>query len=111
MRIEQKHSLGEAEAMRRIDTVLDDLLGREPPGGITVSNAWKNWNGNRMDFSLSAGKGMFRTTVSGTMLVTKGAVVVESELPGLVRSFVGEDRVAGVLQRELARVLAEDGRR
>jgi hypothetical protein len=106
MRIEQEHRLGQAEAIRRIDTVLDDLMTREPPGGITISNAWKNWNGNRMEFSLSAGKGPFRTTVSGTMLVTDDRVLVQSELPGIVRSFVGEDRVAGVLQRELARVLS-----
>ncbi len=105
MRIEQKHRLGQQEAIRRIDTILDDLMAREPPGGITVSNAWKNWDGNRMDFSASAGKGLFRTTVSGRMLVTDDAVVVESELPGIVKSFIGEERVAAVLQRELERVL------
>jgi len=34
-------------------------------------------------------------------------VVMDSELPGLVRSVVGEDRIREVISRELGRLLGE----
>jgi hypothetical protein len=105
MRVEQQHALGQAEAIRRIDTFLDELMAR-PPGGVTIGRAEKTWTGNRMDFALNASRGFFGATVSGAMVVTDDTVEIETSLPGLVRSFVGEDAVRDAISRELARVLA-----
>jgi hypothetical protein len=107
MRVEQRHDLGQAEAIRRVDGFLDELMARQAPGRITITNARKSWAGNRMDFSFNAGKGFFATNLAGNMVVTDDAVVVESHLPGIVKSFVGEDKIREVIGRELARVLRE----
>lgn len=105
MQIEQPHSLGQAKAISRIDTFLDDLMRRQPPGGVTIKDAWKEWDGNRMNFSFAAGKGFLSTTIRGVMEVTKDKVVLTSELPALVRSVLGEDRIKETISRELARLL------
>jgi hypothetical protein len=105
MQIEQPHGLGEANAISRIDRFLDDLMLRQPPGGVTIKDARKEWDGNRMSFSFAAGKGFFSTTIRGVMEVTKDRVLLTSELPALVRGVVGEHRIREVIARELARIL------
>jgi len=106
MHIEHPHALGEEEAVRRIDRFLDDLMRCEPPAGVRITSPWKSWNGNVMDFSFNAGKGFFSATISGTMVVTGDRVEFDTELPALIRSFVGEEMIAGVVRRELGRILA-----
>jgi hypothetical protein len=105
MQIEQSHALGEAKAISRIDNFLDDLMRRQPPGGVTIKDARKEWDGNRMNFSFAAGKGFISTTIRGVMEVTKDKVVLTSQLPALVRSVLGEERIRETIARELARIL------
>ena len=106
MKIEQLHALGREEAANRIDHFLENLMQRQPPGGVTVKNPRKDWVGHTMNFSFTAAKGLFGTMISGLMHVHDDRVVVESELPALVRSFVGEDRIRATISRELGRILA-----
>jgi hypothetical protein len=107
MHIEEQHQLGQAEAISRIDSFLDALMERQPPGGVTIRNPQKSWSGNTMEFSFTAAKGLFGTSISGRMQVEDDRVVVDSELPALVRSFVGEDRIRDVISRELGRLLSQ----
>jgi hypothetical protein len=106
MHIEEQHQLGREEAAARIDNFLEALMERQPPGGITIKEPQKSWNGNTMDFSFTAAKGLFGTSISGRIKVDDDRVTVDSELPALVRSFVGEDRVRETISRELARLLS-----
>jgi len=106
MHIEEEHGLGQQEAKERIDSFLEALMQRRPPGGVAIRNPEKAWNGNTMDFSFTAAKGLFGTSISGRMRVEDDRVVVDSELPVLVRSFVGEDRIKETISRELARLLS-----
>jgi hypothetical protein len=107
MKVVQQHKLGQAEAIKRIDRFLDKLMAREPPAGVTIKNPQKTWNGNRMDFAFNASRGFFGTTIEGKVQVTDDEVVLDSELPGLVRTFVGEDTVRDVIARELGRLLED----
>lgn len=104
MRIEQPHTLGQAAAISRIDQFLEKLV-QNPPGGVTVKDAQRDWNGNRMSFSFTAAKGFLGTTVRGVMDVLDDKVVVESELPSLVRNLLGEDRIRHVIANELGKML------
>jgi hypothetical protein len=104
MRIEQIHSLGQQEAINRIDRFLERLVNN-PPGGVTVKNAQRDWDGNRMNFSFTASRGFFGTTIEGVMDVLNDKVVIESELPGLVRNVVGEDRIRHVIADQLGNML------
>ncbi len=104
MRIEQSHSLGEQAAIGRIDHFLERLV-KNPPGGVTVKDAQREWTGNRMTFSFTAAKGFLGTTIRGVMEVLDDRVVVESELPGLVKNLLGEDRIRQVIAGELGTML------
>ena len=104
MRIEQPHSLGKDEAIDRIDRFLERLV-QHPPGGVTVKDARREWDGNRMTFAFTAARGFMGTSIKGVMDVLDDKVVVESELPGLVRNLLGEDRIRQVIANELGNML------
>jgi hypothetical protein len=104
MRIEQSHMLGREAAMSRIDQFLERLAGN-PPGGVTIKEARRDWDGNRMNFAFTAAKGFLGTSIRGVMDVTDDAVVIESDLPPLVRNLLGEDRIRHIIATELGGVL------
>jgi hypothetical protein len=104
MRIEKSHSLGQQEAINRIDHFLERLVSN-PPGGVTVKNAQREWDGNRMNFSFTASRGFFGTTIQGVMDVLNDKVVIESELPALVKNVLGEDRIRHVIGDQLGNML------
>jgi hypothetical protein len=104
MRIEQPHALGQEAAISRIDQFLEKLV-QNPPGGVTIKDAQRDWNGNRMNFSFTAAKGFLGTSIRGVMDVLDDRVVVESDLPGLVKNLLGEDRIRQVIANELGSML------
>jgi hypothetical protein len=104
MRIEQPHGLGKTEAIGRVDRFLDRLI-QDPPGGATIKEPRKEWDGNRLTFSFAIARGFFGTTLTGTMEVGDDRVVVDSDLPALVTSFVGEERIRQVIADHLGNVL------
>jgi hypothetical protein len=106
MQIEEAHELGQEEAIRKIDGFLDDMIRREPPGGVTVTDRRKRWDGNRMDFSFRAAKGPFGATISGSMTVTDDRVMVESQIPPIIKAVVGEDRIRSTISRHLRGLLS-----
>jgi hypothetical protein len=104
MRIEQPHTLGQEAAKARIDHFLEKLV-QNPPGGVTVKEAQREWNGNQMTFSFTAAKGFLGTSVRGVMDVLDDRIIVESELPSLVKNLLGEDRIRHVIAEQLGSML------
>lgn len=104
MRIEQPHTLGQQEAIGRIDHLLD-RLAEQPPGGVTISDAVKEWDGNRMTFSFTAAKGGFGTSIRGQLEVTDDRVVVDADLPVFLKAVLGEARIQQAIAGGLANVL------
>ncbi|HEY3381947.1 MAG TPA: polyhydroxyalkanoic acid system family protein [Vicinamibacterales bacterium] len=106
MRIEQGHQLSLDEAMGRVDQFLDGLAQQTLPGGLTIKDPLKVWEGNRMTFSFTAAKDAFGLTIRGAVEVTDQHALVETDLPALVKTFIGEDRIKDLVSRELGKVLA-----
>ena len=106
MRIEHPHALGRQEAISRLDHLLDALV-KDPPGGAEISNIVKEWDDNRMRFSFTASKGGFGTTIRGTLDVTDDRVVVDADLPALVKAVLGEARVQQAVSGGLRDVLGQ----
>jgi hypothetical protein len=104
MRIEQPHALGQKEAVGRVDRFLDRLI-QAPPAGATITEVRKRWDGQRLTLSFAIARGFFKAAFSGTMDVTDDRVVLDAELPALVRSFVGEERVRQTIAEHLGQVL------
>jgi hypothetical protein len=104
MRIEQPHALGQQEAIGRMNGLLDRLI-QDPPGGATIKEVRKRWDGQRMTFFFAVSRGFFGAEFSGSMDVTDDRVVVAAELPPLVKRFVGEERVMQTIADHLGHVL------
>jgi hypothetical protein len=107
MRIERNHNLGQQEAIRRIDTFLDELMMRRLPAGLHIKTPSKIWSGNLMHFSFKAKKGWLGTTIAGSILVTDQSVVFDSDLPGLVTTFVSEEAIRNLITQEFDDLLGE----
>jgi hypothetical protein len=105
MHLEISHSCSQQEAVQRIDALWEKLLMSPFPGGIEVQVVERQWRDNLMEFSFTAGQGLFTASISGRMLVTEGLVVVDSVLPPIVTSLVGEEGVKALLGRKLNEVL------
>jgi hypothetical protein len=101
MHIEPNHNVGKEEAIRKIDTFLDDLMRRQFPGGVTIEEPSKSWSDNAMRFSFKAKKGFIGTTISAVIRVNDDPLVMDSDLPGLVATFVSEDKIRNVINEQL----------
>jgi hypothetical protein len=101
MHIERSHNVGKEEAIHKIDTFLDDLMRREFPGGVTIKEPSKSWSDNAMRFSFKAKKGFIGTTISAVIRVNDDSVVMDSDLPALVTTFVSEDKIRNVINEQL----------
>jgi len=104
MHIEQSHSIGQRAAVSRIDHFLERLV-QNPPGGVAVTDTLREWDGNRMTFAFTAGNGFIGTTIRGVLDVLDKKVVLEAEVPVLIRTLLGEDRIRQVIARELGALL------
>lgn len=106
MRIERNHSASQQQAIQTIDSFLDELMKRDFPGGVVVKEPVKSWSGNTMNFSFKVKKGLLSTKIEGDIEVRDGKVILDSELPGLVRTFVSEEKVADVISKQIDNLFA-----
>jgi hypothetical protein len=104
MRVETAHALGRAVARQRLDRIVDDLTTRAWPG-VDVSDITHRWSGDRLEFGFTAAKGFFSVAMRGHLDVYDTRAVLDVEVPPMVTTFLGEDRVRTALQTELERVL------
>lgn len=104
MLIRFEHNVGQAGAVRRLNEKINSLMRQSFPG-VTIKDPQSNWRGNVLNFSFRARKGLFSPTISGTVTVTDKSVVLESQLPGTVSIFVGEDKIKSVIKAELRKIL------
>lgn len=100
MQIVRSHKIEKANAVKKIDSFLNALMRREFPGGVKIKDAEKHWNGDNMTFSFKAKKGLVGTTISGSILVTDSNVKLTSNLPGLVTTFVSEEKIKNVISQQ-----------
>jgi hypothetical protein len=76
-------------------------MRREFPGGVIIKESSKSWSDNSMRFSFKAKKGFIGAMISGVIRVSDESVVIDSELPGLVATFVSEDKIREVIDKQL----------
>lgn len=101
MKIERNHKASQQEAIQKIDSFLDELMKRDFPGGVVVKEPTKSWSGNTMDFSFKLKKGLFGTKLAGKIQVEDGKIILNSELPGLVKTLVSEEKISDVIGQQI----------
>jgi hypothetical protein len=83
----------------------DDLFSGAAGGSVEIVDQQKEWEGSSMAFSFVGRVGFISVPVSGTLEVDEVNVTVTSELPSMVRNFVGEEKVAAGIEKQLRRLL------
>lgn len=101
MRIERNHKASQQEAIQKIDTFLDELAKRDFPGGVVVKEPTKSWSGNTMNFSFKLKKGLVSTKLAGDIQVEDGKIIMNSQLPGLIKTFVSEEKISDVIGQQI----------
>ena len=93
------------EAISIVDRSADSLFEGVGGGQVELVDRKKDWNGRQMDFSLTAQAGFISVPISGMVVVDEVNVTVYCELPALVKTFVGEDKVRGGIESKMRGLL------
>ena len=93
------------EAILIVDRSANDLFDGAGGGAVELVERKKGWNGPLMDFSLTARLGFISLPISGNVVVDEVNVTVHCELPALVKTFVGEDKIRAGVERKVRGML------
>jgi hypothetical protein len=107
MEVSVDHRLKKAEAIRRIDTGIQELLASPEASKFKVSILKKVWTGETLEFVAKASKSLISVRLAGKVHVKNHSVKVSCDLPSLLKTFVGEDAVKDTVIAKLRQVLGE----
>jgi hypothetical protein len=93
------------EAIVIVDRSAEDLFDGAGGGSVELVERKKGWKGPLMDFSLTARVGFISLPISGMVVVDEVNVTVNCELPALVKTFVGEDKIRASVERKVRGML------
>jgi hypothetical protein len=93
------------EAILIGDRSANDLFDGAGGGAVELVERKKGWKGPLMDFSLTARVGFIALPISGNVVVDEVNVTVHCELPALVKTFVGEDKIRAGVERKVRGML------
>jgi hypothetical protein len=97
MRITVSHDSGKAEAMRAVNGAVDQVLRPIFAGPLPMSSVHKQWRGDTLEFSVSAGlAGAMRTPIAGRITVDERDVTIEVDLPPWLEKLLPKSVRSGV---------------
>jgi len=104
MRVDVAHQLGKEAAIPVMDRCLDHLLGGLG-SNIEILDKKTSWNGSNMRFSFTGRVGYISVPLAGTIGVDDANVVVEMDLPPVVKTFVGEEKIRRIVETNVREML------
>jgi hypothetical protein len=109
MRVCVTHELTKDAAIPVMDQALDKLLGGVGSGSIQILNQKKSWNDSVMTFSFTGKVGFISVPLTGTIEVATSDVAVNMDLPPVVQTFIGEEKIRTIVETNV-RELLDDAR-
>lgn len=105
MRVDVAHQLGKDAAVPVMDRCLDHLLSGIGGSSIEILDKKKTWNGSSMRFSFTGKVGYISVPLAGTIDVSDANVVVNMDLPPLVKTFIGEEKIHRIVETNVREML------
>ena len=105
MKVIVPHNTTVEQAIVIVDRSADDLFAGAAGGSVELADRRKGWSGPLMDFSLTARMGFISLPIAGTVIIDEQSVTVHCELPTLVKTFVGEERIRSSVERKVRGML------
>lgn len=88
-----------------VDKGVDQLLAGAGGDSFRIIDQKKAWDGRVMTFSCTGQLGFISVPLAATVAVDDTNVTVESELPPMVKNFVGEERVRAIVEENLRKMV------
>src|SRR5437773_1114449 len=108
MHLERSHKVDKHEAIRRVDTFLDELMRSQLPAGVTIKDASKTWTGDTMKFSFKPKKGFIPLgAVSGIVHVSANSIAMDAGMPPLITKFVPEETISKAIIKQFDELFPE----
>lgn len=104
MRVEVAHQLGKEAAVPVIDRCVDELLGGFG-SNVQIVDKKTSWNASTMQFSFTGKVGFISVPLAGTIDVNDANVVVNMDLPPMVKNFIGEDKIHRIVETNVRELL------
>ena len=105
MTVVVEHGLGKAAAMPVMEKALDKLLAGLG-SGIEILDKKTNWNDSTMQFSFTGKVGYIAIPLGGTIDVAASSVTVIMDLPPMVKTFIGEEKIQRTIEKNVRELLA-----
>jgi hypothetical protein len=88
-----------------MDRCLDHLLGGIGGSNVEILDKEKTWSGSSMRFSFTGKVGYISVPLTGTIEVEEANVIVDIDLPPVVKSFLGEDKIRRIVETNVREML------
>ncbi|OGY44487.1 MAG: hypothetical protein A3J62_04080 [Candidatus Buchananbacteria bacterium RIFCSPHIGHO2_02_FULL_38_8] len=99
MNLTLPHHTTQENAIKTIENKLNEVMNWEFPK-VEIIDPEKEWEDNLLRFSFVAQVMMIDLEFAGTVLVTDDEAILEADLPGMITTFVSEDKIRQVITRE-----------
>jgi hypothetical protein len=95
------HHKNKLDVIRTIDKGADDLFASAGGGGVQIVDQKKEWNGSTMSFSFKGRMGFVSVPLSGTIDVDDQNVTINCDLPPMLKSIIGEEKVQTAVSQKV----------
>jgi hypothetical protein len=102
-----EHRLEKSEAIRRLNRGIEELLSGPEASKYRISVLKKIWTDDTLELEAKASKGFIGVRLEGRARVSDHRVHVSCDLPGIVKTFVGEAAVKDAIAAKLREILGE----
>jgi len=100
IKIVRNHQVTKEQAISKIDNFINNLMSKSFSNDVKIIEPRKQWNSDVMTFSFKAKKGFFSATIEGKVTVNGTEVILTSELPGIVKAFVSEEKIKDTINEQ-----------
>ncbi|HPO62627.1 MAG TPA: polyhydroxyalkanoic acid system family protein [Candidatus Kapabacteria bacterium] len=100
IKIVRNHQVTKELAISKIDNFINDLISKSFSNDVKIIEPRKQWNGDVMLFSFKVKKGFFSATIEGIVIVNDTDVILTSELPGMVKALISEEKIKDTINAQ-----------
>jgi hypothetical protein len=104
MRITVAHNRTKEEVIQSVDRSFDDLFQGPGLSQIKIADQQRSWQGNTLNFSLTAKMGFFSTPIKGTVEVTDKDIIIDADL-GMLERLIPEAKAREMLSSRIKGLL------
>ncbi len=105
MRVVVAHGLTQEATIPIMDKALDKLLSGVGGSSVQILDQKSTWNGSVMTFSFTGKLGFIAVPLKGTINVEHTNVTVLMDLPPVVTTFIGEDKLRAIVDENVRSLL------